>query len=214
MLITQGTPSIKLDGKLPALGANNGVTGKVISDEQAGKKQSSIVFEQRQTPAKSYNVKEQQEPVESSSFSEKLTLQTVMQKILDQRLGIDRERLDEIEEEIKTIMNDPNLSDEEKKLMVDALNDEKKAIMEKQAKEFATREKNAAGQQQITQPMSQPMTEEVIPQKRQGDLSQDQSRQPLFAQQTKPKQPTQEQSEHFLAALITDKYHGQKANHL
>ncbi len=186
MLITQGTLAIKL----PAFGANQSETDKVTSDEQAERNQSSIVFEQSHIQAKHYNVKQQQAPTEQSDFSEKLTLQTMMQKILDHRLGIDRERLDEIEKEMEDIINNPNLSDEEKKLMLDVLDEEKQGIIEKQAREFAAREKNAAGQQKIIQQVSQ--------NEMQGELSQE--------------QPTQQQNEMFLEALITDKYRGKKSS--
>lgn len=59
----------------------------------------------------------------------------IMQLLLDARLGIDREKLEEIEEKIALILNDPNLSDELKQEMIESLEEQKEAILER-AKKF------------------------------------------------------------------------------
>lgn len=61
----------------------------------------------------------------------------VMQLILDARLGIDREKLERLEEEIQRIANDPDIPDELKHQLIQSLQEQKEAILE-QAKKLSS----------------------------------------------------------------------------
>lgn len=61
----------------------------------------------------------------------------MIQLILDARLGIDRKKLDEIEEKIALILDDPNMPDELKQELIQALEEEKEAVLERAKKLMA-----------------------------------------------------------------------------
>lgn len=61
----------------------------------------------------------------------------VMQLIIDARLGIDREKLERLEEEIQRIANDPDIPDELKQQLIQSLQEQKEAILE-QAKRLTS----------------------------------------------------------------------------
>lgn len=67
----------------------------------------------------------------------------LMQSILDARLGIDRERLKEIEAEIAAIAKNPALSAQEKQKAIEALEKEKESLLEDAQKRTAEKEKIA-----------------------------------------------------------------------
>lgn len=58
----------------------------------------------------------------------------VMQLLLDARLGIDREKLERLEEEIQRITNDPDMPDELKHQLIQSLQEQKEAILEQARK--------------------------------------------------------------------------------
>ncbi len=60
----------------------------------------------------------------------------VMQLLIDARLGIDREKLERLEEEIQRIANDPDIPDELKQQLIQSLQEQKEAILE-QAKNLS-----------------------------------------------------------------------------
>lgn len=61
-------------------------------------------------------------------------LQKINQSILDQRTGIDREKLEELEAKMKEIADNPNLSEKQKEEMLAALEEERMALIEEAAK--------------------------------------------------------------------------------
>lgn len=68
------------------------------------------------------------EEVEKSEKSSRFD--KIMQSILDQRTGVDREKLDEINEKIKEIENNKNMSPEEKYKAIEILEKKKEKIIE------------------------------------------------------------------------------------
>jgi len=54
----------------------------------------------------------------------------IMQAILDQRLGIDREKLEEIDEKIEEVANDKSLSPEVKSKILEQLNEMREQVIE------------------------------------------------------------------------------------
>lgn len=65
----------------------------------------------------------------------------MMQLLIDARMGIDREKLQEIEEKIKAIENDSNLSGKQKQTMIYALQQQKEAVFEEAQKRTVENEK-------------------------------------------------------------------------
>jgi len=59
-----------------------------------------------------------------------LEFSEVMQKILDQRLGIDRKQLDEIDAMIKAVGEDENLSKEEKDKIIEQLQEMREEVIQ------------------------------------------------------------------------------------
>lgn len=147
------------------------------------------VTEKRDKPAPAINP-EKKQSAPKTDYADKLARQDMIQKIVDHRLGIDRERLDEIEEEMAAIAKDPNLSVEEKTQMIAALEEEKQGIIEKQIKQLLQQEKEKA-----QQPPQQQTAQET-----------------KSASQAAHAQPTQQQTESFLDALVTDQYREKARN--
>ncbi|MGL1958641.1 MAG: hypothetical protein OCD00_15145 [Colwellia sp.] len=66
----------------------------------------------------------------------------LMELVLDARLGIDREKLKEIEDKIKAVENDDSLSNEEKHKLLQSLQFEKEQILHEAQQRMAENEKN------------------------------------------------------------------------
>ena len=69
------------------------------------------------------------------------TYSQMMQLLLDARMGIDREKLKEIEEKITEIENDTNLSGQQKQQLINALQQQKEVIFEEAQKRTVENEK-------------------------------------------------------------------------
>jgi hypothetical protein len=69
------------------------------------------------------------------------TYSHMMQLLLDARMGIDRKKLEEIEEKIQATENNPNLSSKEKKSLIKALQQQKEIILEEAQKRTVENEK-------------------------------------------------------------------------
>lgn len=65
----------------------------------------------------------------------------MMQILLDARMGIDREKLEEIEEKIQTIVNNADLSGEQKQQLIKALQQQKEVIFEEAQRRTVENEK-------------------------------------------------------------------------
>ncbi|WP_126756137.1 hypothetical protein [Aliidiomarina taiwanensis] len=65
----------------------------------------------------------------SNTASAEIKNHDVMQLLLDARLGIDREKLEEIEEKIQKIANNPDIPDHEKQQLIQSLQEKKEAIL-------------------------------------------------------------------------------------
>ncbi len=70
--------------------------------------------------------------------------ESINQLILDARIGLDREKLEEIEQKIKEVENNPNLSAKEKEQLLQALQAEKDELIEKAAQRMKEQEKQLA----------------------------------------------------------------------
>ncbi|MEP1447421.1 MAG: hypothetical protein ABJK37_15060 [Paraglaciecola sp.] len=68
----------------------------------------------------------------------------MMQLLLDARMGIDREKLQEIEEKIQKIENNPDLSGKQKQQLIKALQQQKEAIFEEAQRRTVENEKRQA----------------------------------------------------------------------
>lgn len=77
-----------------------------------------------------------------STFEESnTTYSNMMQLLLDARMGIDREKLEEIEEKIQTIENNPDLSGKQKQQLIKALQQQKEVIFEEAQRRTVENEK-------------------------------------------------------------------------
>lgn len=65
----------------------------------------------------------------------------MMQLLLDARMGIDREKLEEIEEKIQTVVNNADLSGEQKQQLIKALQQQKEVIFEEAQRRTVENEK-------------------------------------------------------------------------
>lgn len=68
-------------------------------------------------------------------------LDKMLQKILDSRVGIDRDKLEEIEKKIKAIENDKSIDAETKAKLIEALEQQKEELIQKAAEEMVEKEK-------------------------------------------------------------------------
>ncbi|GLX76988.1 hypothetical protein tinsulaeT_03280 [Thalassotalea insulae] len=66
---------------------------------------------------------------------------SINQLILDARIGLDREKLDEIDQKMKEIENNPNLSPEEKQALLQALQAEKEELIKQASERVKEQEK-------------------------------------------------------------------------
>ena len=102
------------------------------------------------TPTSQNTESEQQANVESESDSSPDSqLDSLMQLILDARMGLDRRKLDEIEEKIKAIENDSTLDPKTKKAMLEQLETQKQDVLDKARERIEQEEKLRSLQQQI-----------------------------------------------------------------
>jgi hypothetical protein len=83
----------------------------------------------------------QGEQTDSAVKQSKQTHADMMQLLLDARMGIDREKLEEIEEKIKTIENDASLSSKQKQTLIYALQKQKEVIFEEAQRRTVENEK-------------------------------------------------------------------------
>tara|TARA_R110002153_G_scaffold10418_1_gene41136 strand:- start:11698 stop:12723 length:1026 start_codon:yes stop_codon:yes gene_type:complete len=110
------------------------------------KQPSSFVISSTQSAANSTSNTTQSEVmsdqekqvVEDESNS---TYSQMMQLLLDARMGIDRKKLEEIEEKIKAVENNPNLDSKQKKQLIKALQQQKEIILEEAEKRTVENEK-------------------------------------------------------------------------
>lgn len=72
------------------------------------------------------------------------THKDIMQLLIDARMGIDREKLNEIEERIQAVSNDDNLSGEQKKQLISMLEKHKEALLEEAQRNTVENEKRKA----------------------------------------------------------------------
>lgn len=96
-----------------------------------------------------YATKNTAEKPEQSDASKKeestyslLRLQEFMEKILDYRVGIDREKIEQLEQEIINIQNNPNLSDKEKVAAIATIEKEIEERVQQAADEMSENEKS------------------------------------------------------------------------
>lgn len=82
---------------------------------------------------------------EQSSERNEEWLTETMRKLLDYRMGIDREKLNEIDEKIKAIENDNSISKADKASLIAALEEQKDTLIQKAAEEAVEKEKQLAG---------------------------------------------------------------------
>ena len=68
-------------------------------------------------------------------------LQQMLQGVLDGRIGLDRSKLEEIEAKIEKIKNDPNIKDDQKALLIEALEQQKIELVRKTAEQMIEKEK-------------------------------------------------------------------------
>ena len=81
----------------------------------------------------------------SIAASKEMTfMEKVKQALMDQRTGLDREKIEEIEEAMEIIMNDPSIPAEQKAEMLQKLEEEIKAEFEKAAEKMAEQVKKEA----------------------------------------------------------------------
>ena len=95
-------------------------------------------FEKEQL-AREYKPGEVMEVVDNRSrnyqaVSREEFLKNITQGILDQRTGIDREKLNELEAKMAEIADNPNLTEKQKEEMLAALEEERLALLEEAAK--------------------------------------------------------------------------------
>lgn len=83
----------------------------------------------------------QGEQTDSAVKQSNQTHADMMQLLLDARMGIDREKLEEIEEKIKTIENDASLSSTQKQTLIYALQKQKEVIFEEAQRRTVENEK-------------------------------------------------------------------------
>jgi hypothetical protein len=71
-------------------------------------------------------------------------MQQVQQALMDQKIGLDREKIEEIEEKMEEIINDKDMPADQKAEMLQQLNEERKAEFEKAAKNMTELSKKQA----------------------------------------------------------------------
>lgn len=99
---------------------------------------SSFVASTNSVSSRQSNHETENRQVESDSDK---THSKMMQLLLDARMGIDREKLEEIEEKIKIIESDSSLSGRQKQQMIMALQQQKEAVFEEAQKRTVENEK-------------------------------------------------------------------------
>ncbi|ALS98160.1 hypothetical protein [Lacimicrobium alkaliphilum] len=72
------------------------------------------------------------------------THKDIIQLLIDARMGIDREKLNEIEERIQAVSNDDSLSSEQKKQLISMLEKQKEALLEEAQRNTVENEKRKA----------------------------------------------------------------------
>ena len=83
----------------------------------------------------------EEKATQRSSDSDSKVHNELMQLLLDARLGLDRRKLDEIDEKIKAISNDSSLGSKQKKQLISALEKQKVAIIEEAQRRIVDEEK-------------------------------------------------------------------------
>lgn len=81
---------------------------------------------------------------QSINQTDNKSAQAVIQLLLDAQMGIDREKIDKIDEKIQAINNDKSLSSEHKQGLLKALEEQKQALMEDAQKQLVETEKRKA----------------------------------------------------------------------
>ncbi|WP_339724620.1 hypothetical protein [uncultured Paraglaciecola sp.] len=107
--------------------------------ESALNETSAFVMPNAQTVANTANnITEEKQPTVDETDS---NYSNMMQLLLDARMGIDREKLQEIEEKIQNIENNPDLSGKQKKQLIKALQQQKEVIFEEAQRRTVENEK-------------------------------------------------------------------------
>lgn len=111
--------------------------------ESALRQTSAFVMPNAQTAANNTanttnNTTEDNQPTVDETDSR---YSNMMQLLLDARMGIDREKLQEIEEKIQNIENDPDLSGKQKQQLIKALQQQKEVIFEEAQRRTVENEK-------------------------------------------------------------------------
>ncbi|GGD63884.1 hypothetical protein [Lacimicrobium alkaliphilum] len=101
---------------------------------------TQIAATQGQSPGQAAN----QEQAKQSTATTDKTYEDIMQLLIDARMGIDREKLNEIEERIQTVSNDDSLSSEQKKQLISMLEKQKEALLEEAQRNTVENEKRKA----------------------------------------------------------------------
>ena len=110
----------------------------------------------------------QTEKQDSETHSDELNQLTQLnQLVLDARMGIDRKKLEEIDEQIKLIETDPSLTKEQKQQKIKALLEEKQRIIE-EAQERTVEEEKRKATLNVTQQMTEGLQELDIREKIKG----------------------------------------------
>lgn len=98
---------------------------------------------------------------EKPAEPESVTRSEMMQILLDKKLGIDRDKIEELEEEIEVIVNDPNLSPEQKQEMIFKLEKKIEALLEA-ARERMVEEEKRKAQLQTGDPLLNALAESAV----------------------------------------------------
>lgn len=128
----------------------------VKSEHQANTKDTvSISWQARELAAQEQTSEKTSDSIYALKYGQLDTydnmsvLEKAQQALIDKRIGLDREKIEEINDKMEAIINDETISDEEKESLLAALAEEKEAEYEKAAKRTEEQAKLESTAQQL-----------------------------------------------------------------
>lgn len=125
-------------------GQNDSVTiSPAASAAAQGQAHQQDPVDRYQALASNQAVERNRQAMAPAKISREDFMKTALQSTLDQRIGVDREKLQELEEQMQKVAENTNLTAEQKAEQLAALEQQRDEIIEKAAKNTIRQEQNA-----------------------------------------------------------------------